>query len=148
MDLEEQRDYPRFPLDAEARIINREGTSSSYGRIQDISKAGVRLLSDRPVLLDTFYTLLFAVPLENGCSGNVFVLMDPVFCNAAEDGSGFLIGFAFRHVGASHEARILSYIAQRQHACPQGRRRTVPHYMRDMSPVPMRRSWQEAYRDD
>ncbi len=150
MDPEEQRDYPRFPLEVEARMINMEGTSYSLGRTQDISKVGVRVLSGSPVALDAVYTLLFAVPHENGRS-NVFALMDPVYCVDAGDGEGYQIGFAFRHVGVNHAALILSYITQRQYpqaACPQGRSRPVPAYMRGMSPVAMLRSWQEAYRDD
>lgn len=150
MDMEELLDYPRFPLDVEARILNMEGTSYSQGRTQDISKAGVSILSDSPVVLDAVYTLVFAVPHENGRS-NVFALMDPVYCADAEDGSGYQIGFAFRHVGVNHAALILSYITQRQYpqdACPQGRGRALPAYMRGMSPVAMLRSWQEAYRDD
>lgn len=150
MNLEEQRDYPRFPIDVEARIINMEGTSYSLGRTQDISKVGVSVLSGSPVALDAVYTLLFSVPHEHGRS-NVFALMDPVYCVCAEDGSGFQIGFAFRHVGVNHAALILSYITQRQYpldSAQQGRSRPVPAYMRGMSPVAMLRSWQEAYRDD
>ncbi len=150
MNREELQEYPCFALEVEARILNMEGTSFSHGRTQDISKAGVNLLSERPVALDAVYTLVFAIPHENGYS-NVFALMDPIYCADAEDGSGYRIGFAFRHVGVNHAALILSYITRKQYpqaACPQGRGRALPAYMRGMSPVAKLRSWQEAYRDD
>lgn len=148
--LEEQRDYPRFVLGVEARIINMEGSAYSVGRTLDISKAGVSILCDSPVTLDEIYTLVFAVPHENGHS-NVFALMDPIYCLDDEDGAGYRIGFAFRHVGINHAALILTYITQRQY--PQdvpsrGRRHTLPSYMRGMSPVAMFGKWQEANRDD
>lgn len=150
MELEELRDYPRFPLDVEARIINMEGTSYSLGRTQDISKAGVRVCACSPVELDEVYTLVFALPHGNG-RNNVFALMDPICCADAEDGSGWQIDFAFRHVGVNHAALILSYITQRQYpqdSCSQGRGRALPSYMRGMSPVAMLSKWQEANRDD
>lgn len=150
MDLEEQRDYPRFPLEVGARIINMEGTCYSQGCTQDISKTGVGLFSDSPVALDGVYTLVFEVPHENG-SSDVFALMDPIYCVDAEDGPGYQIGFAFRHVGVNHAALLLSYITRRQYpldASPQGRGRMLPAYMRGMSPVAMLQTWREAYRDD
>lgn len=146
----EQRDYPRFPLEMEARILNMEGTSYSQGQTQDISKAGVSVRTGNPVALDAVYTLVFAVPHENGRS-NVFALMDPIYCVRAEEGAGYQIGFTFRHVGVDHAALILSYITQHQYppdAVFQGRSRPSPAYMRGISPVAMLRSWQEAYRDD
>lgn len=145
MNPEEQRDYPRFPLEVEARILNMEGTSYSEGHTLDISKVGVSVLSDSPVALDAVYTLVFAVPHESGRC-NVFALMDPIYCVDAEDGAGYQIGFAFRHVGVNHAALILSYITRRQY--PQGCGRALPAYMRGMSPVAMLHSWQEACRDD
>lgn len=146
----EQRGCPRFALEVAARIINMEGTSYSVGHTQDVSKGGVCILSDKPVVLDAVYSVLFAVPHEHG-SSNVFALMDPIYSVCTADGSGFQNGFAFRHVGVNHAALILSFITQRQY--PEGlhghgRNRAVPAYLRGMSPVAMLRNWQEAHRDD
>lgn len=146
----EQRDYPRFALEVEARIINMEGTSYSVGHTQDVSKGGVCVLSDKPVMFDAVYSVLFAVPHEHGRS-DVFALMDPVYSVGTADGPGFQNGFAFRHVGVNHAALILSFITQRQYpeGLPShGRNRAVPAYLRGMSPVAMLRNWQETHRDD
>lgn len=150
MSAGDQRDYSRYPLEVAARIINMEGTSYSVGYTQDVSKGGVCVLSDKPVLLDAVYSVLFAVPHEHG-SSNVFALMDPVYSVGMADGTGFQNGFAFRHVGVNHAALILSFITQRQYPeglHSQGRPRAVPAYMRGMSPVAMLRNWREAHRDD
>lgn len=146
----EQRDYPRFALEVAARIINMEGTSYSVGHTQDVSKGGVCVLSDKPVMLDAVYSVLFAVPHEHGRS-NVFALMDPVYSVGTADGSAFQNGFAFRHVGVNHAALILSFITQRQYPeglHSHGRSRVLPAYLRGMSPAAMLRTWQEAHRDD
>lgn len=139
MDQDELRDYPRFPLDAEARISNFEGTSLSTARTLDVSKGGVHVISDIPVALDEVYTLAFAVPHEGGRS-NVFALMDVVYCARADDGSAYEIGFAFRQVGVSHATLILAYINQRQHpldCMPHGRCLPLPAYLRGIGPVAM-----------
>ncbi|MCC6880161.1 MAG: PilZ domain-containing protein [Rhodocyclaceae bacterium] len=149
MNMEEQRDYPRFPLDVEARIINMEGTACNLGRTQDISKVGVSVHSDGPVALDAVYTLLFAVPHDGG-RNEVYALMDPLYSVPDEEG-GYQTGFAFRHVGVNHAALILSYITRRQYpqeAVQHGRGRAVPSYLRGMSPVARLHTWRASCHED
>lgn len=109
MSEKEQRKLRRLHIICYLRVFDRE-SAELVGHIADISTAGMMLVSDRPLELDTDYRLVMELPLEGNKRTRVLLTARSIWSRRDANPDFYNVGFKLKRPSVRAVQRIKALI--------------------------------------
>ena len=104
---QEKRRFPRKVLEQTTEVLDND-TGLSIGRLEDVSKGGFSILTDRGVRPSETRNVTLVLPGPQDSAYRVSLTAECVWCQTISDRADFAAGFALRSI-EDQDAVALNY---------------------------------------